>query len=175
MVRAGWHGRMCERRGPTHPPPPSPPRADGCDLNETAAYETNLVHLIQDVRAEFGSPALPVSVAAAGFDGFNGAETTRIPKSTTPWVDMDPYDKIHTSCAVDNGCRRLDIVLSQLAATNATRHPELGGHALTSETRGFWRAPEFSPNPSQGYHYWHNAETYYLVGRAIADGFVAAA
>lgn len=148
---------------------------DGCDLNQTAAYEANLVHLIRDLRAEFGDPALPVSVAVAGFNGFNGAEATRTPKSATPWIDMAPADKIHTTCSVDNGCRRLDIALSQLAATNATRHPELGGHAVTSETRGFWRAPEFSPDPREGYHYFHNAETAYLVGRALADGFVAAA
>jgi hypothetical protein len=87
---------------------------------------------------------------------------------------MPPAQKVHTSCTIDNGCRRLDIVLSQLAAGNATRHPDLGGHVHTSETRGFWRDAQFSPNRAQGYHYWHNAETYYLVGRAMADGMVAA-
>ena len=132
---------------------------DGCDLNQTAAYETNLVHLIADLRREFSAPALPISIAAAGFNGFNGAEATRMPRSDTPWVDMAPADKIHTTCAIDNGCRRLDIVLSQLAAGNATRHPELGGHVAAMETRSFWRAAEFSPNQGQGYHYWHNAET----------------
>jgi len=88
---------------------------------------------------------------------------------------MAPADKIHTTCTIDNGCRRLDIVLSQLAAANATRHPELGGHFVTSETRGFWREAIYSPNPSQGYHYFHNAETYYLVGRALATGMLLAA
>lgn len=42
---------------------------DGCDLNQTAAYETNLVNLVKDVRAEFGNPTLPFSVAASGFNG----------------------------------------------------------------------------------------------------------
>ena len=87
---------------------------------------------------------------------------------------MAPADKIGTDCTIDHGCRRLDIVLSQLAAANATRHPELGGHVVTSETRGFWRDWQFSPNKAQSYHYYHNAETYYLVGRAMADGMVAA-
>jgi len=132
------------------------------------------VNLVKDLRAEFGNPALPVSVAAAGFDGFTGEEATRSPPSAVPWVDMDPAAKVHTTCANDNGCRRLDIVLSQLAAANATRHPELGGHFVTSETRGFWREARFSPCPSQGYHYFHNAETYYLVGRAMAAGMLAA-
>lgn len=132
---------------------------DGCDLNMTAAYETNLVHLIKDLRAEFGDPALPVSVGVSGFDGFNGAEATRTPKSDTPWVDMAPADKIGTTCTVDRGCRRLDVALSQLAAGNATRHPELGGHVEVMETRGFWRDAQYSPNKGQGYHFWHNAET----------------
>ena len=147
---------------------------DGCDLNQTAAYETNMVNLIKDLRTEFNDPALPVSIAAAGFNGFNGAEATRVPKSDTPWIDMPPDQKVHTTCSIDNGCRRLDIVLSQLAAGNATRHPDLGGHVRAMETRGFWRDAQYSPNRGQGYHYWHNAETYYLVGRAMADGMVAA-
>ena len=132
---------------------------DGCDLNMTAAYETNLVHLIKDLRAEFGDPRLPVSVGVSGFDGFNGAEATRTPRSDTPWVDMAPADKIGTTCSIDRGCRRLDIALSQLAAGNATRHPELGGHVEVMETRGFWRDAQYSPNKAQGYHFWHNAET----------------
>jgi hypothetical protein len=41
------------------------------------------------------------------------------------------------------------------------------------ETRGCWRSPEFSPNPGEGYHFHHNAETYYLVGKAIEKGHVA--
>lgn len=147
---------------------------DGCDLNETAAYEYNLVNLIKDIRTEFNVPSLPFSIGAAGFNGFNGAENCRVPQSDVPWIDMDPAEKIKTNCCNDNGCRRLDIVLSQLAAGNATRHPELGGHVVTSETRGFWRDAQFSPNRAQVYHYWHNAETYYLVGRAMADGMIAA-
>ena len=110
-----------------------------------------MVNLIKDLRVEFNNPTLPISIAAAGFDGFNGAETTRTPKSGTPWVDMPPDEKVHTTCSNDNGCRRLDIVLSQLAAGNATRHPDLGGHVRTMETRGFWRDAEFSPNRGQGY------------------------
>ena len=143
---------------------------DGCDLNQTAGYEQNLVNLIGDLRAEFESPALAFSIAASGFDGFNGAEATRFPHSDVPWIDMDPAAKIGTSCTIDRGCRRLDIVLSQLAAANATRHPDLGGHVAAAETRGFWRDAQFSPNHAEGYHWWHNAETHYLIGLALADG-----
>jgi len=144
---------------------------DGCDLNMTAAYETNMVNLIKDLRAEWNSN-LAVSIATAGFNGFNGAEDTRTPKSLTPWVDMQPKEKIGTACSIDPGCRRLDIVLSQFAAANATRHADLGGGVVTMETRGFWREAHYSPNKGQIYHYWHNAETYYLVGQAMAKGML---
>ena len=121
---------------------------DGCDMNKTAAYEWNMVNLVKDLRAEFGNPTLPVSITVSGFNGFNGAEETRHPPGD--WINMDPHDKITTTCTVDNQCRRLDIQLSQLAAANATRHPELGGHIVTMETRQFWRDPQFSPNEGQG-------------------------
>ena len=87
---------------------------------------------------------------------------------------MDPADKIGTTCTNDRGCRRLDIVLSQFAALNLTRHPELGGHVSVQETRGFWREAQYSPNQAEGYHYWHNAETCYLVGRTMAAGMIDA-
>jgi hypothetical protein len=32
--------------------------------------------------------------------------------------------------------------------------------------------PQFSPNAGQGYHYFHNGETYYLTGLAMARGMV---
>lgn len=49
---------------------------DGCDLNQTAAYEANMVNLIKDVRKAWKKPALPVVIAASGFDGFYGEEKT---------------------------------------------------------------------------------------------------
>lgn len=147
---------------------------DGCDLNATAAYEQNLVNLVRDLRAEFGNPNLPVSISVSGFDGFNGAEGARHPKLATDWVDASPADKIGTECLpIDHGCRRLDIALSQLAAANATRHPGLG-HIVAMETRGFWRDAMYSPNQREGYHYFHNAETYYLAGLAMAQGMARA-
>jgi hypothetical protein len=148
---------------------------DGCDLNMTAAYEWNMVNLIKDLRTEFNSPTLPISIAVAGFDGFNGAENARHPPLPVPWIDATPSEKIGTDCSpLDHGCRRLDIALSQLAAGNSTRHPELNGHVSVMETRGFWRDPQYSPNQAEGYHYWHNAETAYLVGLAMAQGMLAA-
>lgn len=39
---------------------------DGCDESATAEYEDNLVHLITDVRAEFGNPKLSFVVGETG-------------------------------------------------------------------------------------------------------------
>lgn len=39
---------------------------DGCDAAAAAEYEQNLVHLILDLRAEFGDPALPFVVGETG-------------------------------------------------------------------------------------------------------------
>ena len=45
---------------------------------------------------------------------------------------------------------------------------------MTVETRPFWRDAQYSPNHGQGYHFWHNAETYYLTGLAMAQGMLHA-
>jgi len=140
---------------------------DGCNLNQTAAYETNMVNLIKDLRDEWQKPNLPVSIAVSGFDGFYGEEATRSPPNC--WSSGN---KINCNCAGDRGCRRLDVILSQFAAADPTLHPELGGHVAAMETRGFWREAQYSPNHGQGYHFWHNAETYYEVGQAMATGML---
>ncbi|MBK8974648.1 MAG: hypothetical protein IPM29_01855 [Planctomycetes bacterium] len=80
-----------------------------------AEYEQNLVHLIRDVRAEFGVPDLPVAVATVGFDGhaMSGAF--------------------------------LQILQAQLAVGDPERHPELAGTVASVDTRDFWREIDESP------------------------------
>lgn len=144
---------------------------DGCDLNCTAAYEQNLVNLIADVRTAWKSPALPVSIATAGF--LSPAESAKEETSRAPkgcWRKDGIGGKLKCNCANDHGCRRLDVVLSQIDATDPKKHPELGGHAVTVDQRPYHREAQYSPNHGQGYHYWHNAETYYLTGLAMANG-----
>ena len=145
---------------------------DGCSLNDTAAYETNMVNLIQDLRKEWKDPELPFSIAISGFGGFTDDEAKRSPPDC--W-DGPNATKINCDCGdQDRGCRRIDIMLSQFAAANTTRHPELGCCVVASETRGFWREATYSPNKNQNYHLYHNAETHYLIGKAIAKGMAQA-
>jgi hypothetical protein len=63
------------------------------------------------------------------------------------------------------------IARAQLAVSAPERHPEFKGNVKTIEARGFWRTQAESPTGT-GYHYNHNAETYYLVGDALGRAMV---
>uniref|UniRef100_A0A7S3FAY1 Uncharacterized protein n=1 Tax=Haptolina ericina TaxID=156174 RepID=A0A7S3FAY1_9EUKA len=66
--------------------------------------------------------------------------------------------------------RRLGIIAAQFGAANQTRHPTLQ-LVSAEETRGFWRDCKFSPS-NQAYHWCHNAESYWLIGQAMAAGML---
>ncbi len=63
---------------------------------------------------------------------------------------------------------RLTVVNAQLAVGNPTMYPEFAGNVRSMEGRGYWRTS--GPNNAQNYHYYHNAETYMLVGDAMGRG-----
>ncbi|MCX6854645.1 MAG: cadherin-like beta sandwich domain-containing protein, partial [Verrucomicrobia bacterium] len=63
---------------------------------------------------------------------------------------------------------RLTVVNAQLAVGNGTTYPEFAGNVKSMEGRGYWRTT--GPNTAQNYHYYHNAETYMLVGDAMGRG-----
>lgn len=46
-------------------------------------------------------------------------------------------------------------------------------HSVFVTTSAFARAPEMSPNPGHGHHWSGNAESYYLVGRALGKGILS--
>lgn len=58
------------------------------------------------------------------------------------------------------------------AQADAANAPELKGGVAFVETRHFVRRPEESPNPGHGHHEFGNAETYFLVGDALARGML---
>ena len=116
---------------------------DGCDVNMTAEYETNLANLIRDVRTDLGVPNLPVSIGVSGFNG---------------WKD-------------DHG-RRDAIIAAQLAVANSTKYPEFAGTVATAETRGFARPPLPESPGTQIYHWNNNCETYWLIGQAMGEAMV---
>jgi len=106
-------------------------------------YELNLVNLIRALRREFNAPRAPFVLATIGFDGWDLAGAG------------------------------LTVAQGQLAVSGDTgKYPEFAGNVKTMEARGFWRDSNISPNAAQGYHYHHNAETYMLVGEALARGMI---
>jgi hypothetical protein len=50
----------------------------------------------------------------------------------------------------------------------AAAHPEIGGHAAFVSTTAFARPAKQSPNVSHGHHWFGNAESYFLIGDALA-------
>lgn len=107
-------------------------------------YEANLVNFIKDLRKELGVAKLPVSIGVSGMLGWHGAKN---PKR--------------------------DIICDhQFAVADPKRHPEFKGNVATVETRDFHRDPSFSPGP-QAFHWSNNAESYWLVGKAMAQAMLS--
>jgi len=88
---------------------------DGFSPELITEYEKNLVNLINDVRAEFKAPKMPVVVATVGFGGHNMAENY------------------------------LQILNAQLAVGDPKKHPEFAGNVRSVDTRDFWREVDDSP------------------------------
>ena len=70
----------------------------------------------------------------------------------------------------DTDFRRQQVLQAQFAACDPKRHPE-AQPAIAEETRDFWRDQQYSPSP-QAFHFYHNAETYWLTGKAMARGML---
>jgi len=108
-----------------------------------AAYEQNLVNLINDVRKQFNAPDMPAVVATVGFGGN----------------------------ALQQGDNYWNIFNAQLNVANEKKYPKFAGKVATVDTRGFWRETDESPK-GEGHHYNRNAETYYRVGDALGRAMV---
>jgi hypothetical protein len=116
---------------------------DFCDAKAVPEYEQNLVNLINDVRKDLKVPKLPVVIGDL----------------TGPWL-KDAKDFPAAALAI------------RTAQKTAAAKPEFKGSVILVETGDFVRKPEDSPNPSHGHHEFGNAETYFLVGDALAKGML---
>jgi hypothetical protein len=105
-------------------------------------YEYNMANFIRDIRSSehgFGIPNLPFVIATTGMSG---------------WGETHP--------------RALSLMEAQLAMADANTYPEFEGNVAVVETRDFWRTVAQSP-ADQNYHWNRNAETYFLIGNAMAE------
>lgn len=114
------------------------------DQNDAHAslYAHNFANLVKAWGKEFGVPDAPWVLATIAFDGWNLAGPGKA------------------------------VAEAQLSVDGSTGvFPEHKGKVKTIEARHFWRDVGESPK-NQGYHYNHNAETYYLVGDALGRAMV---
>lgn len=116
---------------------------DFCDAKMVPEYEKNLVNLVNDVRKDLKAPKLPFVIG----------------ELTGPWMKDDET----LPAAARTICEAQKAVAAK---------PEFKGTVLFVPTRDFARKPEDSPNPSHGHHEFGNAETYFLVGDAMAKGML---
>ena len=118
---------------------------DHTDAIYAPRYEQHLVKLINALRTDFQAPNAPVVVASIGFGGGDIA--------TKPALYQ----------AVYNG---------QMAVGNPALHPDFSGTVKSVNTLPYWRTLAESPG-QQDFHYNNNAETYTLVGDAMARAMLS--
>jgi alpha-galactosidase len=102
-------------------------------------YKDNLPDLIGDLRAEFGNPDLPFTIASTGMGGNKPVEPAPYPN----------YTKVEKAQLWVAGVAQPSSVLSR-------------------DTRPYWRDAAISPS-TLGFHWNHNGESYFLVGKSLAD------
>lgn len=129
LVGFGWHQGWNDR------------------INQPAvdAYESNLVHLVKDLRKDLGVPNLPFVIADTGMGG---------------WDIPDRYKG-----------KAVKLMDAQMAIADPKKYPEFKGNVAGVETRGFQRKQEESPS-KQDYHWFRNWETLYLIGKGMGDSMV---
>lgn len=115
---------------------------DSQDAYYAGRYERNLTNFIRQIRAKFNAPNAPFILGGIGFYG---------------WGMSGNY---------------LTVCNAQLAMTNTVKYPQFAGNVSAIETRGYWRTAAESPDATQDYHYYKNAETYMLVGDALGRGMI---
>jgi len=109
----------------------------------SAEYKDNLPDLINDVREVFNKPNLPFVIATTGM-AVGSAEAA-------PYSGYTEVEK------------------AQLWASGVDQP----ANVLSSDTRPFWRDPANSPaTTGQGFHWNYNAESLFLIGKALGDDMV---
>jgi hypothetical protein len=123
----------------------------------------------------------------AGFVWYQGWNDGCDPKNAVPEYEQNLVNLIH-DVRKDLNAPALPVVVGELtgpwveapaewatlrkAQAAVAARPELAGNVLFVETHDFVRQPEDSPCPTHGHHEFANAETYFLVGDALAKGML---
>ena len=96
------------------------------------AYEQNLVDFIRDIRAEFGKPKLPFSIATTGHGG----------------MKVTPEQRL--------------TLAGQLNVANPQKHPEFAGNVFTVDSRPFQYSVEESPTSDSSHWNYNGKTLYLI-------------
>ncbi|MEN0005186.1 MAG: sialate O-acetylesterase [Bacteroidota bacterium] len=113
-------------------------------LNE---YESNLYHLVDDVRNDLDAPNLPVVIANSGHGGF--------PLSDDPWVQS------------------MQTMVSPAQEAVACNDSLFGGRVGFVDTKPFFLDASESPEDAI-HHFNNNALTFLNIGKALGDEMILA-
>ena len=121
--------------------------ADSTSSSMMAAYQTNLVNLIKDLRKDLGAPRLPVVVAAL----------CPSPKGLR-YVVPSSLKKIFDA---------------QMALGDPKQYPEFAGNVISLDTSSALNPPELCPDglPSPT-TFGGNAESYLKLGQQMANALL---
>lgn len=115
-------------------------------------YKYNLPDFITSMRQVFNKPNMPFVIASTGMD--TGAP------AAPPYTS---YSKVE----------RAQLWVDTTAEPGLPTPPLQPASVLSTDTRPFWRLASQSPATSgQGYHWNHNAESYFLIGKALGDNMI---
>ncbi len=107
---------------------------DGCNKDYTAEYETNMRHLIADVRKELGNEKLPFVVLGSGFGGHSKTHDTVVNRLRT------------------------EVLSAQEKATKSHKNTAF------IDTRDCFQPKDECPGTGDVEHWYSNGITYFLLG-----------
>ena len=120
---------------------------DGANAGFMNEYESNLEHLVHDVRTDLGAPELPVVIASSGHGG-------QLP-SNDQWVQ---------------GLQNVISVAQENVGCNDSAY---GGFLGFVDTKPFYR--DLSVSPYNGIHHFHNnALTFLNIGKSMGAEMIYA-
>ena len=120
---------------------------DGASDDFLNAYESNLYHLVNDVRNDLGVPNLPVIIGSSGQGGFE--------QTNDPWVQS---------------MQNIVAVAQESVGCNDSIY---GGKVGFVDTKPYYRNVSASPEDAI-YHFNNNALTFLNTGKAMGDEMIQA-
>jgi alpha-galactosidase len=163
-----------------------PPSAAAKRGGVVGPYYTGMIDYARDVLDNLGTefPEFAgMGYQIVGF-GWHQGYNDRIDPVNSAAYEANLVDLIHDLRA-EFGCTNLPISIgttgmditgpyslveqAQLNVANPALHPEFAGTVFTVDTRPFWRDASVSPS-NFGYHWNHNGETHYLIGKGMGQG-----